>query len=325
MRTEALPMNYIDIILILVGLSSILACIKRGFIISTLELLSWVGSLMLAFLVNRPLSDGMEKIIPALGVWASPLSFIVTTIIFKLFLDQASNWVIFNLPEKIHKNVINRLLGILPGIINGLLWAGFIGAFLLLLPFSNLLTKHVQESRLANRLMAEVGWLGQKFSAVFSNALNQSGPDVSLKVGAEEPIKLPFTVKNPNVRPDLEADMLLLVNKERLLQGLHALKLDSEMTGVARKHSVDMFKRGYFSHITPEGASPFDRMARERVTFVIAGENLALAQRLSIAHNGLMKSPGHRANILNPAFGRIGIAVLDGGIYGLMITQNFRN
>lgn len=38
-----------------------------------------------------------------------------------------------------------------------------------------------------------------------------------------------------------------------------------------------------------------------------------------------MESPGHRANILNPEFGRLGIGILDGGIYGLMITQNFRN
>ncbi|MDQ3129497.1 MAG: colicin V production protein, partial [Acidobacteriota bacterium] len=44
-----------------------------------------------------------------------------------------------------------------------------------------------------------------------------------------------------------------------------------------------------------------------------------------IAHTGLMNSPGHRANILQPNFGRVGIGVLDGGRRGLMITQNFRN
>lgn len=51
----------------------------------------------------------------------------------------------------------------------------------------------------------------------------------------------------------------------------------------------------------------------------------ALAPTLSQAHTGLMNSPGHRANILNNGFGRVGIGILDAGIYGLMITQNFRN
>jgi uncharacterized protein YkwD len=86
-----------------------------------------------------------------------------------------------------------------------------------------------------------------------------------------------------------------------------------------------MFARGYFSHITPEGLSPFDRMKKLKVRFLAAGENLALGQTLNICHRGLMNSPGHRANILNRAFGRVGIGILDGGFYGLMITQNFRN
>ena len=46
---------------------------------------------------------------------------------------------------------------------------------------------------------------------------------------------------------------------------------------------------------------------------------------LPIAHNGLMNSPGHRANILRPEFGRVGIGIMDGGLRGLMVTQKFRN
>jgi uncharacterized protein YkwD/uncharacterized membrane protein required for colicin V production len=318
-------MNYIDIILILVGLSSILTCIRRGFIISALELLSWLGSLIFAFLINQALSQGIQKIIPDLGVWTSPIAFILSTIVFKLVLDQIANWVIFELPAGIHRTITNRILGILPGIVNGLLWAGFIAAFLLLFPFQNRITNDVQDSRVANKLVNKVGWLGQKFSAVFSGALNHSDGIAALKVASEGPVKLPFKVKHPKLRVDLEAQMLVLVNRERVQHGLSVLKADPEMSLVARKHSLDMFNRGYFSHITPEGASPFDRMASAHVSFLTAGENLALAQTLSIAHTGLMNSPGHRANILNPAFGRLGIGILDGGIYGLMITQNFRN
>ena len=38
-----------------------------------------------------------------------------------------------------------------------------------------------------------------------------------------------------------------------------------------------------------------------------------------------MRSPGHRANILRPQFGRLGIGILDSGGHGLMVTQAFRN
>jgi uncharacterized protein YkwD len=108
-------------------------------------------------------------------------------------------------------------------------------------------------------------------------------------------------------------------------EGLKPLKADPEMTVVARAHSRDMFARGYFAHINPEGENPFDRMKKASIIFSIAGENLALAETLKKAHNNLMNSPGHRANILNPSFGRLGIGVLDGGDYGLMISQEFRN
>jgi uncharacterized protein YkwD len=70
---------------------------------------------------------------------------------------------------------------------------------------------------------------------------------------------------------------------------------------------------------------PFDRMREANVRFVTAGENLALVPTVQVAHRGLMNSPGHRANILYPQFARVGIGIMDGGIRGLMISQEFRN
>jgi uncharacterized protein YkwD len=66
-------------------------------------------------------------------------------------------------------------------------------------------------------------------------------------------------------------------------------------------------------------------MRQDNISFLTAGENLALARSVQVAHTGLMNSPGHRANILRPQFGRVGIGIMDGGLRGLMVTQNFRN
>ena len=57
--------------------------------------------------------------------------------------------------------------------------------------------------------------------------------------------------------------------------------------------------------------------------FLVAGENLALAPSTTIAHRGLMGSPGHRANILSEDFGHIGIGVIRNGLAGATYTQLF--
>jgi uncharacterized protein YkwD len=86
-----------------------------------------------------------------------------------------------------------------------------------------------------------------------------------------------------------------------------------------------MFKRGYFAHNSPEGENVADRAEKVGVDYQVIGENLAYAPTLALAHNGLMNSPGHRANILSSDYQKIGIGVQDGGVYGLMITQVFSN
>ena len=167
--------------------------------------------------------------------------------------------------------------------------------------------------------------MDSKIDPVFGDAVQRSLNRLMVRPQSDETVKLHYTVKSPKVREDLEARMLQMVNEERAKEGLAPLQADPEMAAVARKHSADMFARGYFAHVNLDGEDPFDRMRKDGVRFITAGENLALAQTLIMAHNGLMNSPGHRANILHKSFGRLGIGILDGGIYGLMVTQNFRN
>ncbi|HHH28618.1 MAG TPA: hypothetical protein ENK57_09770 [Polyangiaceae bacterium] len=101
------------------------------------------------------------------------------------------------------------------------------------------------------------------------------------------------------------------------------LTCDPQMTIAARKHSQDMCDRGYFSHSSQDGRSPFDRMRAEGVTFGTAGENIAQGQRSAASvHSSWMGSSGHRANILNPSFNRIGVGLVEcGGRF--YWTQNF--
>jgi uncharacterized protein YkwD len=84
-----------------------------------------------------------------------------------------------------------------------------------------------------------------------------------------------------------------------------------------------MFRLKYFGHQSPANGSPFDRLAAAKITYTRAGENLAYAHSVAVAHRGLMDSPGHRENILRPEFTRVGIGVVSAGSYGRMFTQLF--
>jgi uncharacterized protein YkwD len=84
-----------------------------------------------------------------------------------------------------------------------------------------------------------------------------------------------------------------------------------------------MWRRNYFGHVSPEGHDAGDRLNAAEVSYQMAGENLALAPTLQSAHTGLMNSEGHRANILDPDFRRVGIGVIDNGYYGKMFVQVF--
>ncbi len=192
-------------------------------------------------------------------------------------------------------------------------------------PISNNISNTARNSIVANKFALQVEWLNEKISPVFDKAVNKSMNKLTVEPESNEIVTLPFKVHHFTERKDLEAKMLVLVNNERKKVGLQPLANDTALQKVALAHSADMFERGYFAHITPEGKDPFERMREAHVRFYLAGENLALAQTLSIAHESLMNSPGHRANILRPGFGRLGIGILDGGVYGIMISQEFRN
>ena len=318
-------MNVIDVILIIIILLSVWSGWQKGFVLGMLNLATWLGSLLVGFFFYEQVAGLLETFVTALGVWTRPVAFLITVIIARLVFAFIANRLLHLTPEHTHSDSINKFLGVFPGFVNGLINAVIIAALLLALPLSENISQKTRDSQLANYFVAPAEWLESQINPVFGDAVQRSLNRLMVKPESNESVKLHYTVKNPKVREDLEARMLEMVNEERAKVGLHPLKADPEMAEVARKHSRDMFARGYFAHVNPDGEDPFDRMREEGVRFLTAGENLALAQTLTMAHNGLMNSPGHRANILRPQFGRLGIGVLDGGVHGLMVTQNFRN
>ncbi|RYY90619.1 MAG: hypothetical protein EOO15_01860 [Chitinophagaceae bacterium] len=317
-------MNLVDILLLLVLAASAWAGFQRGFLAGFLELIGWGLGLFAAWAGYPWLAALLKGWLPGWSVWLQPLSFIIILLLVRalasLVIGRAlAQWRSFE------ERPMNRALGLIPGIINGGIYATLIAGLLMTVPISETLSAATQRSNIAGMLANEAEWANRRLAPIFDEAIRHSMTKVGTEVRPNETVQLHFKVKSAKPRPDLEARMLELVNEERANEGLAALKADPEMTAVARAHAQDMFARGYFSHYTPEKKDPFDRMQQAKVQFLTAGENLALGQTLLICHRGLMNSPGHRANILHDSFGRVGIGVLDGGIYGLMIAQEFRD
>ena len=150
---------------------------------------------------------------------------------------------------------------------------------------------------------------------------SSTAPQTPAPTPTPEPTPTPSTVVT-GLTAD-EQQMLDLVNQARAQNGLSALKVNLELTKVARLKSQDMVDKNYFSHTSPTYGSPFDMMKSFGITYRTAGENLAANSTASAAHNALMASDGHRANILNASYTEVGIGAVASSRYGKMFTQMF--
>ena len=321
-----MAINIIDVLLVILIVLSLLNGYRRGFVHGVLDLAGWVLALLAGLRYHQEVASWLAPRIDLWSeVWDQPIAFVIVALTVGIAVHAIGYWLLRRLPEDIHERQLNQLFGLIPGFINGLITAAIVSALLLALPLSEGLTERTRESAIANRLTVYAERLESQLRPVFGEAIARTLNLLTIQPDSDQRVELPFKVATTRPRPDLEQQMLDLVNRERQSAGLHPLAPDPELTEVARRHSADMFARGYFAHDTPEGLSPFDRMRDANVRFLTAGENLALAPTISVAHNGLMNSPGHRANILRPQFGRLGIGVMDGGMRGLMVSQEFRN
>ena len=104
------------------------------------------------------------------------------------------------------------------------------------------------------------------------------------------------------------------VNEQRAEHGLAALSYDWELSRVARYKSQDMADQGYFTHTSPTYGSPFQMIRNFGLTYRSAGENIAKGYATpQEVVNAWMRSSGHRANILNASFTKIGVGYVSEG------------
>ncbi len=321
-------MNYIDGLILIVMVVAVIDGLRRGLVKQVIELVALLLAVLISLHYYSSLADYLvlkyhtpvlvAKPAALLGLW------VVVEIGAGLLLSFASQLI----PKILRESIINRVAGIIPALVKTATFLGVALAIVAAIPVAQGVRTTIDQSQLGRPLLAATagvdrwleGALGSSFEDIF-NALTI--PDEQLETFRT--IQKITNLAKLRVESAKEDQMLVLVNQERTKAGLKPLVMDESLRAVARTHSRDMWVRGYFAHTNPDGDDPFARMKAAGISFEAAGENLALAPTLSIAHIGLMNSPPHKKNILEPDFGRVGIGIISAGAGGLMVTQNFRD
>lgn len=328
-----MAVNWIDVAILAVVGWNIANGVRGGFVGATVSLLAFLISVSIALISYVRVADWAAEQFGLPSLVAQPMAFGALWLITSFLVGIVGRFVAGPFGFLLRGSPLDTLLSLAPAAIHGFAICGF--ALMLILaapPFpgrpAGLLTdirEAMQESQLAGELMKRTAGYDRWARRLLEEPVSQTLSLLTVRPGAGERVDLQFRLESPEIDRAAEERMLELLNRERGQAGLNPLVRDATIDTVARAHSMDMLRRGYFGHETPEGTSPFDRMLEGGVRFRVAAENLALAPTVEIAHQGLMESPGHRANVLGPEFGRVGIGAVRVNGMGRVFTQNFAN
>lgn len=315
-------MNWVDAVIILILAAFAFHGWRRGFILTSLDVVGLLVALLAAVLLY-PFAGGFLQDLGLQRGIANTAAFIAIFLLVESLFWAFARDLYRSLPRSTGVSPFNHALGVIPGMVKGALFV-WLGVLLVLNTPLGVPAESVENS-LFGRQFVELGAVVQRGTAdIVSPDIRRDFEFVTVKPGSEDVYEIP-AVENPRLNESAEARMLELLNEDRVDQGLPPLRPDPELQQVARAHSRDMLERGYFAHVNPDNEDPFDRMRDAGVRFSKAGENLALAPNARIAQDGLMESPGHRRNILDPGFRRVGIGAYSAGPHRTVFTQNFRN
>ena len=124
-------------------------------------------------------------------------------------------------------------------------------------------------------------------------------------------IDRPGSTPPEDVAEEEVRDFVRYANRHRQERKCPVLVWDDQIAQVAEKHSAEMARYNYLSHINRAGKSPFDRLAAGGVKFTRAAENIAQGQRTGReVFNGWLTSPGHRQNIEECRYTHHGVAMV---------------
>jgi uncharacterized protein YkwD len=320
---ESLNGNWVDLVILVIFAYYISEAWRVGLWVILADFFAFFLSLLLALRGYALVSGFMRTNFALSHSLSNALGYLVVAGASESILSSAFGFLVSKVPEKFWHKPWSKALAILPALGEGIILVAFILTLVMGLPVTPRVKEDVSASKIGGAIITKTTGLEATLNEIFGGVIEDSLTYLTIKPGSKDSIPIQAKADQLTVDAVSESAMFKLVNDERIKEGVGELTWRPELVPIARAHAEDMWKRGYFSHYSPNGKDVGDRLDDAHVTYTIAGENLALAPTLPTAHNGLMNSPGHRANILEPRFKRMGIGVIDNGFYGKMFVQIF--
>ncbi|HSW47501.1 MAG TPA: CvpA family protein, partial [Candidatus Saccharimonadales bacterium] len=274
---NSLGINLLDVIIVIIILFYAHEGYTLGFTLAVVDLASFV----LAFIIALKSYSFVAKIL--INLFSMPLGFanaagfLLVAFVSEIALSILLRKLLNRIPAVSHEQAIYKVfkqidnwLGLIPGAISAFIVVSFILSVIVSLPSSPLVKGLVTDSKIGSRLISNTSFLEKKLNDVFGGALNETLNFMTVEPQSNELVELHFKIQNGTTDSKAEQDMFKAVNTERAKAGVALLAFDYNLRDVARAHSQDMFERGYFSHYTPEGLSPFDRMEKAGIEFNFA-------------------------------------------------------
>jgi len=322
---QTLSGNWIDLVILLVFIYFASEAWRVGFWVILADFLSFLLSLLIALRGYQFASGFIRDQFEITHSLSNALGFLFTAVIAETMLGYIFILFVRKIPYKLWKGPLNKILALGPAAGEAMVLSAFILTLVIGLPLSPKLKEDVADSMLGSALVEKTTGVEVKLNEIFGGVIEDSLTYLTIKPNSDETISINVGRYELAVDENSEKEMFKMVNKERRERGVRELEWAPEIVPVARSHAMDMWQRQYFGHVTPDGKDVGNRLDEGGVGFLLAGENLALAPTLETAHTGLMNSEGHRTNILEDDFGKLGIGVIDNGIYGKMFVQVFTN
>ena len=299
----------------------------RGFVRELFDLAGLLVGLAVSFRLSGPVGDFLSEAFGVTPEWArigaGVALFIVVGVVLAIGAGALTR--VMRLPGL---NLANRVFGAGFALGWGVLLVVLIASLLRALPMPAPVDDALDDSVVVTTLTDGVA--GSVFDRLVGDDVLTALRDLKTALGSRRLLlqgdeKVEFGETDPSsLEVDDEAARLVfeLLNETRAEEGVPPLAWSEGLAAVALGHAEEMYVAGYVSHLSPVTGRVEDRVAAAGIRLATLGENLALAASARAVHDGLAASPGHRANMVNPAFDRVGIAAVRGPL-GLMVVEVF--
>ncbi len=325
MKTPNLNGNWVDLVILLILLYYSFEAFKYGFFYLLADFASFLGSLLISLYAYKFVATFLKANFNLPSSFNNAFAFIITVFILEIALQSLFTFLIKKLPKKVLENKFNKYLGLAISLAQGVVLISFLLTAIIALPIKPQVKKDVSESKIGSYILKQTSGIEKKIDEIFGGVINDALTYFTVEPNSKSTIALKNGIDKLTIDTTSETQMFAMVNNERSKVGASTLTWEPRLVVVARNYARDMWERHYFSHYSPEGKNVADRLDAAGIQYQIVGENLAMAPTVQTAMTGLMNSQGHRENILNPKFKKVGIGVIDNGFYGKMFVQIFTN